>query len=206
LDSHRSVGEKEKADVELIRNMVLLYENILSSGCEPGHITGSALVIELESGRFLLHHHKALHRWLQLGGHMLNGEIEPSRTALREAKEESGLPDLVFFPTAGSPRPLDIDVHVIPALNGKPEHLHLDFRYLLATMSPEQLSPGDNESQFLRWLSMDDVDRTGGQIDPNLRRLISKSMSVYAGYSTGRRQDARHLIAPDPDFYWGDDQ
>ena len=42
--------------------------------------------------------------------------------ALREAREETGIDGLVFHPSA--PRPLDVDVHPIPARLDEPAHLH----------------------------------------------------------------------------------
>src|ERR1039458_3925150 len=41
-------------------------------------------------GRILLIHHRKLDKWLPLGGHIELDE-DPEQTALREAKEESGL-------------------------------------------------------------------------------------------------------------------
>jgi hypothetical protein len=43
--------------------------DIMSQKHEPAHVTGSALVIDATTGRFLLYRHKTLGRWLQVGGH-----------------------------------------------------------------------------------------------------------------------------------------
>jgi len=59
----------------------------------PGHITGSCFIVDPASRRVLLHHHRRLDRWLQMGGHCFENEI-PAAAALREGREESGLPDL----------------------------------------------------------------------------------------------------------------
>ena len=69
--------------------------------CEVGHITASAIIVETESQRTLLHFHRRLDRWLQVGGHA-EYETDPAQVALREAREETGLPDLAFHPP---PRP-----------------------------------------------------------------------------------------------------
>ena len=89
----------------------------------------------------LLHHHRRLDRWLQLGGHD-EGEHDPLATALREAREESGLLDLRPLSTAI----LDIDVHAIPAGRSEPAHLHHDVRYALQTSTPEAIAQQDAES------------------------------------------------------------
>jgi hypothetical protein len=109
LAGHEPADRKEAADLQLIRQMVLDYPNISSSECVPGHITASALLLDEGSGRLLFHYHKRLNRWLQVGGHMEDGEVDPAETALREAMEETGLADLRFVSAAARPRPLDID-------------------------------------------------------------------------------------------------
>ena len=81
----------------------------------PGHFTGSVFVFSAGSGEVLLHHHRRLGRWLQMGGHD-EGESDPAATALREGREESGLGDLVLV----SPAILDVDVHPIPPGKGEP--------------------------------------------------------------------------------------
>ena len=59
-----------------------------------------------------------------------------SQTALREAREESGLTDLAPLSAAI----LDVDVHAIPAARGEPPHLHHDVRYALVTRTPDLIA------------------------------------------------------------------
>ena len=88
--------------------------------CAPGHLTGSAFVLEHNKRRALLTYHKQLRRWLQLGGHA-DGDANLTGVALRESREECGLSDLSIDPTL-----IDIDIHKIPAHRGVREHLHFD--------------------------------------------------------------------------------
>src|SRR5438105_10816886 len=90
----------------------------------PGHVTGSLFIVCAATGKVLLHHHRRLDKWLQMGGHD-DGERDAAATALREGREESGLVDLTLL----SPEILDLDVHSIPAGKGEPPHLHHDVRY-----------------------------------------------------------------------------
>lgn len=57
-------------------------------------MTGSALMVHPSSGRVLLRWHERMQRWLQIGGHGDPGESDPLAVALRERREETGLPDL----------------------------------------------------------------------------------------------------------------
>ena len=87
--------------------------------CFPGHITASAWIVSRESRKVLLTHHRKLDRWLQLGGHT-DGDSDVLASALREAREESGIAELVPIPSGGEPRILDVDVHEIPARPTEP--------------------------------------------------------------------------------------
>ncbi len=114
----------------------------------PGHFTASCFIVD-DDGRVLLHHHRRLNRWLQMGGHV-EGEEAPDRAALREGAEESGLPDLELV----GERILDLDVHAIPAGRGEPGHDHFDVRYVARTASPDAVTIDRAESNDLAWVTL----------------------------------------------------
>ncbi|MBK7951328.1 MAG: NUDIX hydrolase [Deltaproteobacteria bacterium] len=116
----------------------------------PGHITASAWIVSRESRAVLLTHHRKLDRWLQLGGHT-DGEVDVLASALREAREESGLGDFGVIPGEGGPVVLDVDVHAIPARGDEPAHEHHDIRFLLETSEHAPLERQQAESKALRW-------------------------------------------------------
>src|SRR5690349_12970322 len=91
LAAHVPADDKESADMRIVARMLADAPDIMSPAHAAGHVTGSALVVDAGSGRFLLHRHRTLGRWLQVGGHADPGESDPGVTALREAREESGL-------------------------------------------------------------------------------------------------------------------
>lgn len=157
--------EQRHLDVlsELVRRVATCFDR---STFEPGHVTGSAFVVD-PAGRLLLHHHRRLDRWLQLGGHD-DGERDPLRTALREAREESGLTDLELL----VPSILDVDVHSIPEGKREPAHLHHDVRYLFVTRSPERIARDDAESHALAFFSLDEAERL--LAEPSAKRVITK--------------------------------
>jgi 8-oxo-dGTP pyrophosphatase MutT (NUDIX family) len=115
----------------------------------PGHITASCFIIDRD-GRLLLHHHRRLNRWLQMGGHLEPGE-DPAAAALREGREESGLEDLRVV----SDGIADLDVHRIPAGRGEPEHRHYDVRYIARTDSADSIAADARESNQLMWFDLD---------------------------------------------------
>jgi 8-oxo-dGTP pyrophosphatase MutT (NUDIX family) len=133
----------------------------------PGHVTGSAFVVCRETGRVLLHHHRRLNAWLQLGGHD-DGEHDPRATAQREAMEESGLKDLTLL----QDEILDVDVHDIPAGKGEPPHKHHDVRYALATRHPEEIQRDAAESLDLRWFTLEEAAKKMNE--PGATRALAR--------------------------------
>lgn len=117
---------------------------------QPGHITASLFIVDPKSKKILLHHHRRLDRWLQMGGHLEASE-SPSAAALREGREESGLADLTLL-VAGI---FDVDVHPIPGHKGDPGHFHYDVRYLAATGKPKSIAMDAAESKALAWVDLD---------------------------------------------------
>jgi 8-oxo-dGTP pyrophosphatase MutT (NUDIX family) len=174
LEAHAYADEKEAHDVQHIIELCRAHPNILSPLCDAGHITGSALVVDPRATRVLLNHHRKFNRWMQFGGHMEH-ETEPHVTALREAREETGLRDLHFLPDVDEPKPFDVDVHLVPQQGNRPPHEHLDLRYLLATDQPEQAS-ATHESNEVRWFTFAELESL--DLEPGVRRMIRKAQAI----------------------------
>ena len=101
--------------------------------------------------------------------------------ALREALEETGLPGLLLHPTA--PRPLDVDVHDIPARGAEPAHQHLDLRYLVVAPAGAVFSRSAEETRDMRWVSWDEVatlETEGTTLGPDsgLIRALGKARRI----------------------------
>jgi hypothetical protein len=75
-----------------------------------------------------------------------------------------------------APRPLDVDVHVIPARKAEPEHRHLDVRYLVVAANPEALAHDAAESHGAQWLSWDEALARADEAP--LRRMLLKARAV----------------------------
>jgi 8-oxo-dGTP pyrophosphatase MutT (NUDIX family) len=153
LDAHAPLDAVEARHLADVRALVAgeprCFDRTLYA---PGHLTGSAFVVDAPRCRVLLHHHRRLDRWLQLGGHDA-GEHDLAATALREAREESGLDGLVLARS----EPIDVDVHAIPAARGEPPHRHFDVRYAVLAAAPAEARHDPGESMALAWVPLGEL-------------------------------------------------
>ncbi|MEM6329389.1 MAG: NUDIX hydrolase [Planctomycetota bacterium] len=194
---HRYAGatsvDAELARVRRIRSLVTANEDCFLRTARPGHITASAWVLSADRRRCLLLHHRKLGRWLQPGGHA-DGDPDVLAVALREAGEESGLPDLAPLPPPGTTDrvaseadggvlPLDVDVHLIPERRGatgsvlEDAHEHHDVRFLLAAQRERPLVVSD-ESHDVRWFTPQQVREQTDEA--SVLRLLDKALPAMA--------------------------
>ena len=153
LDHYASRWPGERDTVDRFVTLLDARKDCFERTCwQPGHITGSAWLVDSKGQRLLLTHHRKLGMWLQLGGHS-DGDPDTAGVALREAREESGLtvalaPDEAIF---------DIDIHEIPARKSDPAHLHFDVRYVVRTQEHDFTISA--ESLELAWVAVHDLER-----------------------------------------------
>ena len=137
----------------------------------PGHVTASALVVNPGLTHVLLNHHKKLNLWIQFGGHS-DGLSDVRATAMREAREESGLSSLAFYPGLDI---FDVDVHAIPAYGHTNAHVHHDIRFLLTADLAEPFSVSA-ESNDLKWVRLEDIEQYNHE--PSFHRMLAKVINL----------------------------
>lgn len=175
LAGHQPFDEQERADLLAMQAFATSLAEPFSRSQWPAHFTGSAVVVDTAGERVCLLLHAKLNRWLQPGGHSEPVDAgDLSRTALREAREETGLTvELV----KGAPYPLDVDAHVIPARKTEPEHQHLDVRFLLQAAPGQVLAHDTAEATGSRWLTF--AEAAAQADEPALRRLLLKAQRCF---------------------------
>lgn len=171
LSFHQPLDGKEAAALAEMQAFAQSLSRPFWRGQWPAHFTGSAVVVDATGLRVCLVLHRKLNRWLQPGGHAEEGDGgDLARTALREAREETGLV-VALHPTA--PQPFDLDVHAIPAHGIEPLHRHLDVRFLVVSEGERNLAHDPAESHDAEWLAWPEALARAD--DPALVRLLQKA-------------------------------
>ncbi len=121
----------------------------LQRSCFPDHLTAGTIVLSAGLDGVLLNLHRKARRWFAFGGHHEPGDASLAATALREAREESGLAELRFDPV-----PVHLDRHAVDFCDPRGTVHHLDVRY--AAVAPDGSGPrASDESLDVRWWPVD---------------------------------------------------
>jgi len=173
LKSLNSYSSPYTAEAEFTSRFLELLQ---SSRCYfrdhlPGHITGSAWIINPSRDSALLVHHRKLNRWLQPGGHA-DGDEDILHVSLREAMEETGLKNLTLLHDGI----FDIDIHAIPERNEFPEHLHYDVRFAFQANDQEALMLSE-ESHSLAWIKLEEL-MVATKDNASISRMAEKSSDL----------------------------
>jgi len=159
---------------DTLRHAVLAFlharEDACLRECVPGHLTGSALVLDHSGRHALLTLHPRIGRWLQLGGHCEPDDESLVAAALREASEESGIEGLTI-----EPQPAALHVHPVTCSLGVPTR-HLDVQFVVHAPKGAEIAISD-ESLDLRWWPLDELPDDS---DYGLTQLAATAAAIAA--------------------------
>ncbi|WP_020575842.1 NUDIX domain-containing protein [Actinopolymorpha alba] len=109
--------------------------------CRPSHLTAGMIILDHDGRHTLLVLHGRINLWVQPGGHCEPGDRSLMEVAEREAREETGLAELVL-----DAKPIALSRHRSPC----GAETHLDVQYL--GTSPAGAAPVvSDESHDVRW-------------------------------------------------------
>ncbi|WP_327089616.1 NUDIX domain-containing protein [Nonomuraea sp. NBC_01738] len=162
--------EEEVLRKEFLEHLATHSDAMLRE-CASGHLTGTTAVLSYDGSRVLVTLHPKARRWLPMGGHCETSDLSVAEVALREAVEESGIPDLRLLPG-----PLALDRHEVWC--HPPRSWHLDVEY--AAVAPEGAEAViSDESLDLRWVPVEEIPEP---TDEATRRLARRGQAVLRGF------------------------
>jgi 8-oxo-dGTP pyrophosphatase MutT (NUDIX family) len=119
----------------------------------PEHLTASCFVFSPDLAHIVLCFHRKGQFWVQLGGHVEPGDESLAAAAMREAREESGLADLVARGGMA-----DLDRHGLGDGFGRCS-VHWDAGFA-ATADRDAVPVASDESEQVRWWPVDALPDT----------------------------------------------
>ncbi len=174
LARYKTPHMEEAAMVERTRHFVRLHEDCFNRHLMPGHVSGSAWVVNPARSHALMLLHRKLNLWLQPGGHA-DDDADITRVVLKEATEESGIaPEHIRLM---SPAIFDVDVHTVYASQHGPRHEHFDIRFLIE-IDDNIPVPGNDESHQIRWIPLEQITRFNNA--RSIFRLVEKTRRLMA--------------------------
>lgn len=139
--------------------------------CFPDHLTAGVLVVDAPVERVLLNLHRKARRWFAFGGHCEAGDATLAAAAAREAREESGIADLLLDPV-----PAHLDEHAVGFCDPRGTVHHLDVRYVARAPAAAAHAVSE-ESLDVRWWPLDALP----ELEPEMHELIAVARARFAG-------------------------
>lgn len=155
LQNYRPQNAQETADRETMLAYIRAFpDTILTRECIFGHMTASSMIFNERGDKVLMIYHNIFRSWSWTGGHA-DGEQDLYQTALREAREETGIQTLARI--GGGLASVDVLPVWGHVKRGRyvSAHQHLNFSYLLRAGEEEPLRIKADENSQVGWIPAD---------------------------------------------------
>lgn len=157
IERYVPVDEQEKKDKEIILKCIKENDDILTRDNEVAHITSSGFIVNKNRDKVLMIHHNIYNSWGWTGGHA-DGDCDLLHVAVKEAKEETGIKNVV--PITNNICCIDILPVIAHIKRGKyvASHLHLSIAYILEADESEKLFVKEDENSGVKWINISDIE------------------------------------------------
>ena len=140
----------------------------------------------VHKSKVLFVHHKALQKWLPLGGHIELDE-DPEQALFRELEEESGLDKQELFVMSDKPdyksdeqrflyTPNQLDIHKI-----NETHWHIGMIYFIKALS-DKVHLQKDEHNEIKWLSWKELHNPEYKLRTDLIYSAERALSLEKEY------------------------
>ena len=148
LESWRAPDERQERLRGQFLEHLRAHPDAMSKAGPPAHLTGSVIVLDETGESALLTLHRRARQWFQFGGHYEESDESVWHAATREAREESGIPDVTALPGI-----VQLDRHILVGDFGACRE-HLDIRFAAMTSGATNAAVS-TESIDVRWWPVD---------------------------------------------------
>ncbi|MDD5749524.1 MAG: NUDIX domain-containing protein [Patescibacteria group bacterium] len=174
LKSYIDLFPEEKDDLEKFLNFTKKSQDFFNRKNFLGHFTVSGLVLS-DDHKILLIFHKKLKKYLVPGGHIELNDSSLSEAAIREVREETGLPGVKIHNWHLTNKcPIIIDTHPIPENQEKKEasHWHHDFMFIMQTSS-KNINIDNKEINDFKWVDIKIMEERIPNVNKAIKKIIA---------------------------------
>lgn len=180
IREYRPTCEQEEQDRKLMLQYLELFsETIGTRQCEIAHMTASSLIFNKNREKLLMVYHNIYQSWSWTGGHA-DGEEQLLVTAMREAKEETGIHEV---------RPIREEAQSMEILpvwghwkRGRyvSAHQHLNLSYLLEADEEDVLKVKPDENSKVAWIPLEKLGEMVSEREmmPFYEKLIGRCLNA----------------------------
>lgn len=177
LQNYTPTSLQEEADRDMMLDYIRAFpDTILTRDNGFAHVTASSMILNAAGDKVLMIYHNIYRSWSWTGGHS-DGEEEPLSTALREAREETGVQNLKVLGGLASVDILPVWGHMKRG-SFVSSHQHLNFSYLFEADETEPLRIKADENSQVGWIRIEELEQVVSEPDmlPIYEKLITEAL------------------------------
>lgn len=138
------------------------------------HVTASCFLFTPDLEQILLTYHRKGQFWVQFGGHLEKSDVSLDASAVREAREESGINDLHLHPGIA-----DLDLHRLHGGFSCTAHWDIGF---CAVADPSARYRVSDESEAVGWWPVTALpDRATDDLPSRIARVLAMMKATRRG-------------------------